>query len=345
MHLGRAGGGAWFDLLTGTVLFVVAGATATIGATGGDGLRRASVVFAPETLANGTATQARIYVSVNAPTSSASTSGGGNNSVDGIVVNYLQLEQAAASTPYQKVATAFDMTEAGYPAYGYARLDGADDKLTVTLPAPITGDLMIFGRNGSWIEAGVTLPSGAFDLGPTGTVLTPGVLRALGDLVGVVIIGRTTTATERALALRYFAARGAAGWLNSGAEMLSDGGFASPAQWSAPVAGASISGGSLVFDGATSIASLATIVSPATAPSIIIGASYLVTYTIVTSTTNFVSVGVGGAIGTSRSAAGTYVEVLVATTTASLLILARSAAGIRTGSIDNVSLKLIPPGA
>lgn len=157
-------------------------------------------------------------------------------------------EDGAIVTPYQKVTTGFDITEARYPTYGYARFDGADDKLTITLPSALTGDLMLFGRNGSWIEAGVTLPSGAFDLGPTGTVLTPGILSALGDLVGAVIIGRTTTATERALALRYFAARGAAGWLVAGAEGVVNGTFTTDtAGWTFTNATGAVAGGELEF--------------------------------------------------------------------------------------------------
>lgn len=142
-----------------------------------------------------------------------------------------QMETGGAATVYQLVASAFDMSETSQPAFGYARLDGVDDKLTVTLPGAITGDLMLFGRTGSWIESGVTLPSGAFDLGPTGTVLTPGVLRALGDLVGVVIIARTTTADERARALRCFAAQGAAGWLVAGTNVVNNLAFGSDTIW------------------------------------------------------------------------------------------------------------------
>ena len=148
-----------------------------------------------------------------------------------VKVAICQLEAGASATPYQKTTTSLDMTEAGYPAYGYARLDGADDTLTVTLPGAITGDLMLFGRNGSWIESGVTLPSGALDLGPTGTALTAGVLALLDDLVGVVIIARTTTTAERALALRYFAARGAAGWLVAGTNVVNNLSFGSDTIW------------------------------------------------------------------------------------------------------------------
>lgn len=333
MHLGRAGGGAWFDLLTGTVLFVTAGATATIGATGGDGLRRASVVFAPETLANGTATQARIYVSVNAPTSVASTSGGGNNSVDGVVVNYLQLEQAAASTPYQKVTTAFDMTEAGVNSYGYTCLDRADDKLTVTLPSSITGDLMLFGRNGSWLEAGVTLPSGAFDLGPTGTVLTPGILSALGDLVGDVVIARTTSTEERDLAKRYFAGRGAAGWLVAGDNLWLDGGFTvnSGAAWTINGDGSYTAAGGTGSIGYTGAGG-----------GVIVGRAYLVELEVTSRTSGTVVLPFDGGVSTQFLATTTGIKrgVWVATNASGPFVYSSAF----VGTVRGISCKPLTPG-
>lgn len=249
IHVGRAGAGVWFDLVAGTIPFSGAGMTATIGPVGEDGLRRLCVIFSNEVIAKGTATQARLYVSVGAPTSIASTSGSGNNSVDGVIVNYLQLEQGVA-TAYQKVTSALDFSEAGSAIYGFARFDGVDDRLTLSLPSPIVGDLMLFGRSGSWLEAGATIPSGAYSIGPTGTTLTLGVLRVIGDLVGVVIIGRSTTAAERATILRYFTTRGAAGWLVAGEERLVNGGFDSDTGWiklqTAP-ATAMIAGGKLTL--------------------------------------------------------------------------------------------------
>jgi len=64
------------------------------------------------------------------------------------------------------------------------------------------------------------------------------------------IRSRTTTATERDLALRYFAERGAAGWLVAGAEQLINGGFDTDTDWikqqTAP-ATATIAGGKLTL--------------------------------------------------------------------------------------------------
>jgi hypothetical protein len=135
--------------------------------------------------------------------------------------------EAAALTSYQKAASAFDMTEAGLPAYGYLRPDLSDDLLTATLALAQTGDVMIFGRNGSWYEVARNYGAGAaFSLGPrTVTGLTTGLLTALGDILAVVAVGRSLSLAERQMALSYYMERGAAGWLVVGTERLSNGGF------------------------------------------------------------------------------------------------------------------------
>lgn len=109
--------------------------------------------------------------------------------------------------------------------------------------------------------------------------------------------------------------------------------------WSSIVAGASITGGALVFDGTTSIANGATIAIGTVSRPIIPGLPYKVTYTIVSDTTTAFSVNVGGTLGTGRTAAGTYTEVLVAANTNEPSIIARFSTGARTGSIDNISIK------
>lgn len=127
-----------------------------------------------------------------------------------------------------------------------------------------------------------------------------------------------------------------------GAECVANGGFDSGASWSGPVAGASITGGALVFDGVTSIGISITSNTPAIP--IVAGRWYVATFTIVSGTTNGVSLNLGGALGTPRTAAGTYTEYLFATTTAAMDISPRGGTGIRTGSIDNVSVKEVIGG-
>ena len=279
------------------------------------------------------------------------TAGGLTLTVAGSVTE-AQLETAGAATPYQFVNSAFDMTEAGAPAFGYTRLDGADDKLTVTLPGAITGDLMIFGRNGSWIETGVTLPSGAFDLGPTGTVLTPGVLRALGDLVGIVIIARTTTAAERALALRYFAARGAAGWLLAGAELITNGTFAVDASgWVSNNATLAVVGGELEFTATVSVHNVQRGVT------VVPGTPYLFTFLARRGTIAALKYSVYNATGladivpsTAYAADATmrpwqFVFIAPAGCVTANVYMARDSGSTGTAYFDNVSVKPLTVGA
>ncbi len=144
----------------------------------------------------------------------------------------IQIEVAPASA-YQTVgSTIFNITQAGLPSYGYSRYDLVDDVMSATIPTAQTGDTLVFGRNGSWIESGVTYGAGStFSIGAstvTGTVtgLPFRSLTAIGDVVGVLAIGRTLSSIERQNALSYYMARGAAGWLVAGAEMLTNGNFA-----------------------------------------------------------------------------------------------------------------------
>ncbi len=273
--------------------------------------------------------------------------------VDGAVfLSGFQIETGATPTFYQKATSAFDLTETGFPSFGYTRLDGADDKLTVTLPGAITGDLMIFGRNGSWIETGVTLPSGAFDLGPTGTVLTPGVLRALGDLVGIVIIARTTTAAERALALRYFAARGAAGWLLAGAELITNGTFAVDASgWVSNNATLAVVGGELEFTATLSVHSVQRGVT------VVPGTPYLFTFSGRRGTIAALKYSVYNATGladivpsTAYAADATmrpwqFVFIAPAGCVTANVYMARDSGSTGTAYFDNVSVKPLTVGA
>jgi hypothetical protein len=128
-----------------------------------------------------------------------------------------------------------------------------------------------------------------------------------------------------------------------GNEVVANGGFSSGASWSVPVAGASITGGALTFDGTTTISG-GSITSNTPATPVVAGRWYAATYTIIGGLTNAVSLNAGGALGTPRTAAGTYTEYLFATTTTAPDISARGAPGVRTGSIDNVSIRDVVGG-
>jgi hypothetical protein len=125
----------------------------------------------------------------------------------------------------------------------------------------------------------------------------------------------------------------------TGPDTLGDAGsFASPTGWTAPVAGAAISGGTLNFNGITSISNGATITSYTPVPAPVVGRVYRIVYTITAGTTLSLSVNYGGTVGTARNLAGTYTEYLTATSTAGLVITARSADGARTGALDNITV-------
>lgn len=129
-----------------------------------------------------------------------------------------QLEQGATATPYQDVgSTGLDVTEAGFPSPAFIRFDLSDDVLSTEFPDGFTGDVMVFGRQGSWIERDVTIAApGALEIGPTTITGGPaGLLAALGDIVGWLAIDRTLTAAETSRLERYHSARGAGAILES----------------------------------------------------------------------------------------------------------------------------------
>jgi hypothetical protein len=124
-----------------------------------------------------------------------------------------------------------------------------------------------------------------------------------------------------------------------GSELITNGDFASGASWSAPITGSSITGGALVFDGVTSLASSLVVTTNTPTATIVAGKVYVATYTINSPTTNPISLSVGANAGTPQTAAGTYTEYLVATDGTAPRILTRSSTGVRTGSVDNISVR------
>jgi hypothetical protein len=124
-------------------------------------------------------------------------------------------------------ASTLDVTEAGLAAPGYLRFDLVDDRLVHTFPSGFDGDLLIFGRSGSWVQEGVTVaPGGTLTIGPTAVPGAPtGLLAALGDIVGWLPVGRGTTQAERNKMRDYYMARGAKGFLVPGPEQVTNGTF------------------------------------------------------------------------------------------------------------------------
>lgn len=208
VNIGRAGAGSWFDLQEGTVLFNADGFTGTISIADADGYRRVSVEHTESILSNGTNTQFRIYLSVNAPTTSNPMTGSGNDGIKGILIKKPQRERGALSD-YQAVgASNLDVTEIGVQSFGFYRPDLSDDVLPLTVPA-IDGDILIAGKDGIHIAA-ITASAGAFSIGPTTyTGGDAGVLAAVGDIVGIELIDKTLSASETERLIRYYQSRGA----------------------------------------------------------------------------------------------------------------------------------------
>lgn len=243
-----------------------------------------------------------------------------------------QLELGSTATAYQRVTNAFDVTEAGLPSYGFIRPDLMDDYLTVTTPAAQTGDVMVFGRKGTWLETGVGYGSGAaVAIGPTTmTGLPAWLLQAVqgsvsdisGGLVGVLAIGRTLTAAERTAALNYYKARGAAGLLVAGAELWSDTGVIVGTGWTAVGGVYTHSAGGDTFRKDLGLVS---------------GKTYQVTFTVSGRTSGTIAPVLGGtAEGPTVAADGTYTQ-LIASGVNVLLYFQPSTDFV--GSVSNISVK------
>jgi hypothetical protein len=130
--------------------------------------------------------------------------------------------------------------------------------------------------------------------------------------------------------------------MTRGSDLVTNGNFSVNTNWGTIVAGASIAGGVLAFDGATSITNGVAIASQSLAPAVAGGNVVEVTYTIVADTTAQISVGFNGgsSIGVPRNAAGTYTDILLVSGT-TLGVYARTTSAARTGSVDNIIVKKI----
>lgn len=123
--------------------------------------------------------------------------------------------------PYQRVTTAYDVTEAGVPSVYYARYDSADDVLphNATLPAITDGTVILIGRNGIWIDEGYSFAGGNWSFGPTTYANGPdGIIGVAGDMLDLVVLDRPLTADERDRVVAYGVKRGSAGLITIGPE-------------------------------------------------------------------------------------------------------------------------------
>lgn len=165
-----------------------------------------------------------------------------NDGANGVYLDMVQLEPGAVSTAHQEVI-GVEITEEGAPSYPFVRFDLSDDRLDTVLPQAVTGDVVIAGRNGSVIAPQSYAENTTFQLGPTSyTGGTPGILRAIGDVVGWSILDKTLTAAERERLMRFYKRRGAKGLLVPGPELVINGGFDTDSDWGKGI-GWSIAGG------------------------------------------------------------------------------------------------------
>jgi len=121
-----------------------------------------------------------------------------------------------------------------------------------------------------------------------------------------------------------------------GGNIVTNGDFASGTGWTLG-AGVNISGGTLNVDGTVSQSGGIVLATPTTPFAVAIGRVYRIEWRLVSySSTETISIQIGGASGAARSAAGTFVEYLTATTTGQFNIITRGAPATRTATIDNI---------
>jgi hypothetical protein len=132
----KAGGAQTvFNLANGTVVSTASGHTNATITDVGNGWFRCSVVIT--SVLNGN--EARIYVFNN---SAASAYAGDGTS--GILIWGAQLEVGSTATAYQRVGTAFDVTEAGVASRSYLSFDGTDDFMLTGNIVPGTDKAQVF---------------------------------------------------------------------------------------------------------------------------------------------------------------------------------------------------------
>lgn len=166
--------------------------------------------FRIELTGTGTGTSEGIFFELYPPTetSAAGSNYAGDPSVSLDILEY-QLETGSTATPYQRVGSQFDVTEAGIPSAIYIRRDLIDDRLDVTLPAITDGKIIIGTTEGVWVDD-LDFAGGTFSMGPTTYTGGPaGLYDAIGaDELGTIILDRQPTEAELANIMKWFKSKG-----------------------------------------------------------------------------------------------------------------------------------------
>jgi hypothetical protein len=111
--------------------------------------------------------------------------------------------------------------------------------------------------------------------------------------------------------------------------------------WSTPVAGISYADGVFTFDGVTITTNgIYSTLTPTA--SIVAGRTYRVSYRRTGGNGTQIRFNVGGTLGSSYSANGTFTELIVATTTAAPVFSGATNSTVRTGTVDNITIKELP---
>ena len=179
-----AGQGAYFNLSTGTIGTVETGITAAITSVG-NGWYRCSVTITTDTTP--------WYPTILIATGDNQGAYTGNGT-SGIYIWGAQLELSSTATAYQRVGTAFDVTEAGVPTVHYVQYDGTDDSFsTSSIDFSATDKMSVFAgvrklsdaTRGIVAELSAAATSGAWNLNaPNATTTANYAFRNVGSLSG-----------------------------------------------------------------------------------------------------------------------------------------------------------------
>jgi hypothetical protein len=209
---------ATFDVISGTIVSSTNGSAAMVDI--GNGWYRCSLT---STVVTGGARSHFIVLNTDSGSGLQTYVGDGSS---GILLWGAQLEVSNAVTNYQRGGALAVTTEVGVPSYPLLRFDG-DDRLEVSLSQDINGTIVIAGKNSSVIEPVSYTYATRFILGTNSyTNGESGVLRAIGDVLGALIIDRVLSESEKEKVLKYFKKRGAKGFLvESDTQLVNNGTF------------------------------------------------------------------------------------------------------------------------
>lgn len=215
--------------------------------------------------------------------------------------------------------------------------DAVDDGFVDTLPAISGGQIVIASPVGIWIDS-LDFAGGTFAFGPdTYTGGPAGLLPLLSNTeMEILILPTAMTSEEQAKVVAYYVARGSAGLITLGAELVTNGGFDTNTDWTKG-SGWTISGGkaerAAVADG--SLISQAITVTA--------GAGYLFSYDIdaISGNSNLRFFGGTTVLSANYTTTGTKTGILTAATGNTSLGIAMSTLATGTMTADNVSIREI----